>query len=181
MNNFTLTKTSLDITQHISDNMFGNTFHHHFHFLYDLRSNIDKKIVTYVEIGAFCGASSCLMLNHPKQVNVIAIDIGLYTPGGINTIKSKVSEIDILFIDGDHSYHSVIQDFNNYKDLVISGGYIVFDDYNDSQYSPEVKPAVDDIINSLNGEFEIIGCIENTFNARPYDWVYNNDFILRKL
>jgi predicted O-methyltransferase YrrM len=151
------------------------------------------------------------MLNHPKQVNVIAIDIGLYTPGGINTIhqniekfkldhnkfelivgdshsfetlnnlKSKVSEIDILFIDGDHSYHSVIQDFNNYKDLVISGGYIVFDDYNDSQYSPEVKPAVDDIINSLNGEFEIIGCIENTFNARPYDWVYNNDFILRKL
>jgi predicted O-methyltransferase YrrM len=211
MNNFTLTKTSLDITQHISDNMFGNTFHHHFHFLYDLRSNIDKKIVTYVEIGAFCGASSCLMLNHPKQVNVIAIDIGLYTPGGINTIhqniekfkldhnkfklivgdshsfetlnnlKSKVSEIDILFIDGDHSYHSVIQDFNNYKDLVISGGYIVFDDYNDSQYSPEVKPAVNDIINSLNGEFEIIGCIENTFNAHPYDWTYNNNFILRKL
>jgi predicted O-methyltransferase YrrM len=211
MGNFVSTKISLDITQHISNNMLENTFHHHFHFLYDLRSSIDKEIINYVEIGTFCGASSCLMLNHPKQVNVIAIDIGTFTPGGIDTIyqnvekfklnhnqfelivgdshsfetlnilKSKISEIDILFIDGDHSYSGTTQDFNNYKDLVVSGGYIVFDDYHDYQYSPEVKPAVDDIINSLNGEFEIIGCIENTFNAHPSDWVHNNGFILKKL
>jgi len=209
MDNFISTKTSLDILQHISNNMLGATFHHHFHILYDLRSSINKEIVNYVEIGAYCGASSCLMLNHPQHVNVTSIDIGTFTPGGVdtiyqnvekfkldyhkfelivgdshssetlNTLKSKVSEIDILYIDGEHSYPSVIQDFNDYKDLVVSGGYIIFDDYLDTNL--QVKPAVDDIINSLNGEFKVIGCIKNLFNARPSDWQYNNDFILKKL
>jgi predicted O-methyltransferase YrrM len=209
MDNFIPTKISLDILQHISNNMLGNTFHHHFHILYDLRSSISKEVINYVEIGAYCGASSCLMLNHPQQVNVTSIDIGTFTPGGVNTIhqnvekfklnhnkfelivgdshssetlntlKSKVSEIDILYIDGEHSYSSVIQDFNDYKDLVVSGGYIVFDDYLDTNM--QVKPAVDDIINLLNNEFEVIGCINNTFSARPSDFIYNNDFILKKL
>jgi len=209
MDYFIPTKTSLDLTQYISDNMLEFTFHHHFHILYDLRSSINKEVVNYVEIGAFCGASSCLMLNHPNPVNVTSIDIGTFTPGGVDTIyhnvekfklnhnkfeliigdshssetlnilKSKISEIDILYIDGEHSYPSVTQDFNDYKDLVVSGGYIVFDDYFDTNL--QVKSAVDDIINSLNGEFEIIGCVENTFKARPSDWEHNNDFILKKI
>ena len=45
----------------------------------------------------------------------------------------------------------------------------------------QYKQVKNDIINSLNGEFEIIGCIENTFNAHPSDWVHNNGFILKKL
>lgn len=211
MDNFIPTKTSLDILQHISNNMLGHTFHHHFHILYDLRSSINKEKINYVEIGAFCGASSCLMLNHPQHVNVTSIDIGTFTPGGVDTIhqnvkkfkldynkfelivgdshssetlnilKSKVSEIDILYIDGEHSYPSVIQDFNDYKDLVCKGGYIVFDDYLDSNL--QVKPAVDDIINLLNDEFEIIGCVKNIFEARPThsEFYMNNCFVLKKI
>ena len=211
MDNFTPTKTSLNILQHISNNMLGSTFHHHFHILYDLRSNISKEIVNYVEIGAYCGASSCLMLNHPNLVNVVSIDIGTYTPGGVDTIhknvanfkldnnqfeliigdshspetlnilKSKISQIDILYIDGEHSYPSVIQDFNDYKDLVCEGGYIVFDDYHDYEYSPQVKYAVDYIISSLSNEFEVIGCIKNIFGARPLEFYMNNCFVLKKI
>lgn len=37
-------------------------------------------------------------------------------------------EIDLLFIDGDHSYQSVLNDFNKFIKFVKSGGFIVFDD-----------------------------------------------------
>ncbi|MEK7499597.1 MAG: class I SAM-dependent methyltransferase, partial [Patescibacteria group bacterium] len=36
--------------------------------------------------------------------------------------------IDILFIDGDHSYTGVKNDFNNHLEFVKGGGYIIFHD-----------------------------------------------------
>jgi hypothetical protein len=58
--------------------------------------------------------------------------------------------------------------------------YIVFDDYNDSQHSPEVKIAVDDIIPTITHNYDTIGTLPNIYNARP-DWLKNgNDFIIRK-
>ena len=48
----------------------------------------------------------------------------------VNIVKSYFPEgIDLLFIDGDHSYNGIINDFNNYFPLVNKGGYIIFDDY----------------------------------------------------
>lgn len=38
-------------------------------------------------------------------------------------------KIDLLFIDGDHSFNGVINDFNNWEKFIAIGGYIVFDDY----------------------------------------------------
>ncbi len=46
----------------------------------------------------------------------------------IDSIKSITSEIDFLFIDGNHSYEAVKQDFFNYGSLVKSGGLIVLHD-----------------------------------------------------
>lgn len=42
--------------------------------------------------------------------------------------KLEGRKIDFLYIDGDHSYQAVLADFMNYRDLVATGGYIVFDD-----------------------------------------------------
>lgn len=48
----------------------------------------------------------------------------------VNIVKKQFPEgIDLLFIDGDHSYNGITNDFNNYFPLVNKGGYIVFDDY----------------------------------------------------
>jgi predicted O-methyltransferase YrrM len=68
-------------------------------------------------------------------------------------------EVDILFIDGDHSKRAVWKDFLNYKEFVKPGGFIIFDDYLDSKYSPEVKIAVDEIVSSkqTREEFDILG------------------------
>jgi hypothetical protein len=48
-----------------------------------------------------------------------------------------------LHIDGGHLGRNVLLDFLLYAPTVISGGFVVFDDYADHQYSPEVGPAVD--------------------------------------
>jgi predicted O-methyltransferase YrrM len=39
-----------------------------------------------------------------------------------------MSKIDLLFIDGDHSYNGVKKDFTDYSPLVRKGGWIAFHD-----------------------------------------------------
>jgi hypothetical protein len=51
----------------------------------------------------------------------------------LETIKQvkdflHMNKVDLLFIDGDHSTSSVIQDFENYKQFVSKNGYIAFHD-----------------------------------------------------
>lgn len=90
---------------------------------------------------------------------------------------------DILFIDGDHSYDGVIQDFDNYEKFVNSGGYIIFDDYMDKKNSPEVKKAVDYIVTTIDKKkYEIIGCLKNIVGSYGNDIVgpYLNEFIIKK-
>lgn len=37
--------------------------------------------------------------------------------------------IDVLFVDGDHTYEGCKADFERYSPFVKTGGYVVFDDY----------------------------------------------------
>lgn len=39
-------------------------------------------------------------------------------------------DVDLLFIDGDHSYNGISSDFKNYTNFVKNHGVIVIDDYN---------------------------------------------------
>jgi predicted O-methyltransferase YrrM len=202
------TKQSLELTENISNEMNGKTFHHHYHILYDIINTYPENVkITYVEIGCYAGGSTCLVLQR-KNTNVFAIDLANPIPQSVvmdnvnkfnihnnnfnyikgsshdintlNTLKEFVKEIDILFIDGDHSFLGVKTDFNMYSPMVKSGGYVVFDDYNDKQYSPQVASAVDEIISTLNG-YEIIGTLPNIFNARPSDLKDGNCFVIKKI
>lgn len=204
-----ITKQSLILTQKISDEIKNQTFHHHYHILYDIASLFpNDKELNYVEIGCYAGGSACLLLQRPKT-NVTSIDLGnpidksivinnvnrlnklsnkfIYLKGNsqteemVNNLKSVTPNIDILFIDGDHSYKGVINDFNLYSNLVNSGGYIIFDDYLDFKHSPNVKRAVDFLVKELKDKYEIIGTLDNTFGARPTSLNKNNTFILKKI
>lgn len=209
MNEILITKTSQTIVENIVKNMIGSTFHHHFHILYDIVTSIKKDKINYLEIGSYCGASGSLVLTHPKKVNAICVDTFEeastetvranfdmfknmqstfeFVVGDsksietLDKVKSKINCVDLFYIDGDHSYQGCLDDFLNYCDLVSSGGYIVFDDYNDVHYSPQVKHAVDFIVSDfLFDQFEVIGCFRNSLKVYPSDMVYNNQFILRK-
>jgi predicted O-methyltransferase YrrM len=203
---FKVTKESLEIVREISDKINNQTFHHHYHILYDIANSYDSSYkLNYLEIGCYAGGSACLMLQRPNT-NVISIDLGYpidkevvvqntnkmnkynnkynYIKGSshnsdtIYKLESELNGIllDILFIDGDHSYAGVINDFNNYSKYVKEGGYIVFDDYNDIQYSPEVKKAVDSL--EFNG-YKILGTFGDEFGARP-NGLKSNEFVIKK-
>jgi len=63
----------------------------------------------------------------------------------VNDFKKLDYKIDYLFIDGDHTYQGVIDDFENYLPFMNTDGIIVFDNYDDPAWR-EVKQAVDKII-----------------------------------
>ena len=46
----------------------------------------------------------------------------------IGQIKSEVNSLDLLFIDGDHSYEGAKADWDAYKDLLHEGSTVVFHD-----------------------------------------------------
>jgi len=104
----------------------------------------------------------------------------------INKLKENNTKIDILFIDGGHSYRDVLNDWNNYIDFVNPGGFICFDDYYDDIYSPEVRHAVDSIVAGLDkSKYEIIGPLDNFHKLMVDSPHYKHpefidEFIIRK-
>lgn len=210
-NNYTfkITEESLIKLNEISENMEGTTFHKHTHILYDIRTEFGDKPITYLEIGSYAGASISLISSHKYPTNCFTLDLGTpispdivkrnvsnfkneqssfnYLQGNsqdiniINHVKNEIKEIDILFIDGDHSRNGVFEDFNNYSSLVKNGGYIAFDDYLDHQYSPEVHGAVNDIVLNLNpDEYDIIGALTYDLLKNFTNLENNNIFLLKK-
>jgi hypothetical protein len=99
----------------------------------------------------------------------------------INKLSDICDGIDILFIDGDHSYRGVKSDFENYCGFVNTNGFIVFDDYHDKNHSPDVKRYVDDLLTDpVIDNYRIIGTLPNTHGARPTTLKNGNCFILQK-
>nr|QBK91398.1 MAG: macrocin o-methyltransferase [Pithovirus LCPAC302] len=67
-----------------------------------------------------------------------------YDDNTVNKVKQVTDSIDFLFIDGDHSFQGVTQDFEKYNQMILTGGYIVFDNYSVNTWK-DVKKAVDSI------------------------------------
>lgn len=97
-------------------------------------------------------------------------------------LTANKTSIDILFIDGDHRYKGVIDDWKNFEPMVKPGGFIVFNNYLDKESSPQVRRAVDDIVAKLDrSKYEIIGSLpnyQNAFSAIPK--TFSNEFIIYK-
>lgn len=206
MNELKPTKSSLELVQKISEKV--DTFHHHYHILYDIAQLYPNEYkLNYVEIGCYAGASACLMLQRPNT-SVVSIDIGkpiskevvnnniqLYNQkknkyryilgsshdqSTIDILKKNITDIDILFIDGDHSYDGVLADFTMYETMVKPNGYIVFDDYNDKN-APGINKAVHELIhNNKFNNYDIIGSLDNDVEAKPATLLKSNEFILKK-
>ena len=61
-----------------------------------------------------------------------------------------------LLIDGDHSYQGVKNDWLNYSPLVVSGGYVLIDDYNNSAW-PDITRFVNrEILSNLMGKWNVV-------------------------
>jgi len=63
------------------------------------------------------------------------------------------TKVDVVFIDCDHSYNGVKQDYNNACEL--EPEYIIFDDYGLPEVQLAVKECVDEILNNSNSIYGI--------------------------
>jgi cephalosporin hydroxylase len=65
-----------------------------------------------------------------KQGRIYLLRRDSHDPKTLEEVKSILDgqKVDFLFIDGDHSYNSVKQDFEMYSPLVKEGGIIAFHD-----------------------------------------------------
>jgi predicted O-methyltransferase YrrM len=209
---FRPTQASLNLVRQIAEQVPTFHHHYHLIYDIAKLFYKDSETINYVEIGAFKGASSSLMATRPNTI-VTAIDRLDASNSheiieNVNKFKHKESQfnfitgdsqspttydllvstlngkdIDILFIDGDHSYDGVIADFNKYRGLLRGGAFVVFDDYNDKKYCPEVKPAVDYIVANLIDpkRWLTMGAYENNLEAHPAEMKEGNCFILRHI
>ncbi len=62
-----------------------------------------------------------------KKLNVLKL-IHVLNGHSFNVVKKFNREIDFLFIDGNHDYESVLQDYRDWSHLIKIGGYIAFHD-----------------------------------------------------
>lgn len=94
-----LTQLSLDMVRQIATDV--PTFHHHYHILYDIANTFGDKKINYVEIGAYAGGSSCLMLQR-LNTTIISIDLG-------EPISKEVVFSNIIEYKNNNNYYKYIQ------------------------------------------------------------------------
>lgn len=63
-------------------------------------------------------------------------DWTLHTDYSFNVVKNWKEEIEIIFIDGDHTYDAVKKDFEDWYPLVKKSGYILFHDSRKEKDTP---------------------------------------------
>jgi predicted O-methyltransferase YrrM len=112
------------------------------------------------------------------------------TKSTIDLAKEYFPEgIDLLFIDGDHSYNGIINDFNNYFPLVNKGGYIVFDDYLPYKFNNKERgapKAINKIVFDNKDKIVNIGLINDIVEIYKQKNIINlngknMDYIIQKL
>jgi cephalosporin hydroxylase len=136
----------------------------------------DKNIRTVLEIGTFSGGTALVWAHlvhlndgivytldnlspkpkmvykrHPFKKRIIELrgdSHGKETKNYVHSILGT-SKIDFLFIDGDHTYEGVKDDFFSYSKLVKDGGWIAFHDILDTPFHRNIPPPVGPCLVSL--------------------------------
>ena len=70
--------------------------------------------------------------NTPEQKSIIELKGNTNDPNFVKMIQDTVGMVDLLFIDGDHSYEGVKNDFINFSPLVKPGGCVMLHDITDT-------------------------------------------------
>ena len=120
-------------------------------FLKNIANNF--KIKNIMEIGFNAGHSAELFLSSNPNANIVSFDIGIHNylklgkefidenypnrhtliiGNSLNTVpeyfKKENKKFDLIFIDGDHTYETAIQDLLNCKNLAHDKTIVIMDD-----------------------------------------------------
>lgn len=88
-------------------------------------------------------------------------------PSTLQKVKQqiKTQPLDFLFIDGDHTYEGVKQDFEMYSPLVRPGGLIAFHDILPRPDIPDIQ--VDRFWHEIKGSYSTVEFIGSSGKGRP--------------
>lgn len=73
--------------------------------------------------------TSELFLKNTIAFKKVIIPVKGYSTEVAHIVQAKTSVIDVLFIDGDHSYEGAKSDWETYKDFLVEGSLVIFHDY----------------------------------------------------
>lgn len=137
-----------------------------------------------------------------KKFNIHNYDVNIYKANSthmktLNKVKEYFPDgIDLLFIDGDHSFKGIQNDFELYFPLVNKNGYIVFDDYLPSKTKDgkerEATKAINDIVEKYGEQIKNIGLTDDiveVYKIKHKDRAFcddegikkNIDYIIQKI
>lgn len=123
-----------------------------------------------LEIGRYKGGSTLLMALANADANIFSIDISPVDDDSLKKLLddfdighnleiivgdsqqekySQISNIDVMFIDGDHSYEGCSNDLNNWWDTLNVGGHVIM---HDCYYLNGVQDAALEFINKHDVE-----------------------------
>jgi predicted O-methyltransferase YrrM len=127
----------------------------------------------FSEFGSIIGIDPCEFQNQITEINFFKDSlkskiciIQNYSELALPELLKMSTQLKLLHIDGGHLEKNVIWDFQLYSPLLKTGGFLVFDDYSDSKFSPQVGPTVD--LLKKHGyfkDFQIIGIIRDFPNS----------------
>ena len=104
----------------------------------------------------------------PYSKFITEIQGNSHDPLYIDNVFKTVGMVDMLFIDGDHSYEGVKQDFENFYPLVKMGGYILFHDIVGSDFHRANGCVVDEFWNEIKDVYQTWEFIDqNEYTGMP--------------
>lgn len=101
----------------------------------------------------------------PFEKNIVEIPGNSHDPEYIKNVKNLVGTVDLLFIDGDHSYEGVKQDFENFYSTVKMGGFIILHDIVDSPYHREQGCFVSQFWEEIKENYEYYEFLDQNWYA----------------
>ena len=134
-------------------------------FLFSHVANPDKIISIDLPAGSFGGGYPFwkipLFRSLAKKNVIQLISSNSHQKETLEKVKTllKDSEIDFLFIDGDHTYQGVKQDFQMYSPLVRKGGIVAFHDI--VKHDPSSGCEVEKFWSEIKSSYKHIEFIEN--------------------
>ena len=126
-------------------------------FIWNLLSKDGKKIgVNYNDVTANVVRDS--VFSRMKMNNIKFIEGDSQITETFEKVKKELDGelLDLLFIDGNHSYYGVKSDFEKYEKLVRIGGWIVFHDIVESDFNKKTNCEVYKFWQELQGSKEEI-------------------------
>ena len=86
-----------------------------------------------------------------SEYNNFIIPIRGFSQDVVDDVRNLTTSLDLLFIDGDHSYEGVKNDWENYKSFLKSGSTVVF---HDSGWAEGVQRVISEDVSPLVTSFD---------------------------